>query len=145
MKPSEIRNWLGLYFLLTTTVLGAYILIFGETAALPISKKDSTDAFQIIIPVFVAQLTTVFTWFTQNQSASDDSPTNIQPWMVKAPPLLVVFTLAAAIAAMLMAEHGNSPTDWMDASKFKGVVTFCVTILNATTVLIVTRFLGKKS
>lgn len=31
MKTTDVRNWLGIYFLLTTVCLGAYILIFQET------------------------------------------------------------------------------------------------------------------
>ena len=145
MKPSEIRNWLGMYFLFTTVLLGAYILIFAETTLLPINKKDSSAAFQIIIPVFVAQLTAVFTWFTHSPGGEDDSPTNIPPWMVKAPPLLVVAVIAITVIAMIVSERQSAGVGWIDASTFKAVVTFCVTLMNATSVLIIVRFFGKRS
>jgi hypothetical protein len=143
MKPSEIRNWLGAYFLFTTVVLGAYILIFGQTLLLPMSKRDCVDAFQIIIPVLVAQVTAVFTWFTRNAKKDDDAPTNIPSWMVKGPPVLVIGIIMLTISAMVVSERDNG--GWVDASTFKAIVTFAVTILNATSVLIVVRFFGKRA
>ena len=144
MKVSAIRNWLGIYFLVTTVCLGAYILVFGETRLLPISKKDSADAFQIIIPVLVSQLTSVFTWFTGDAAQREsDRVVTIPAWVIKAPPLLVLAVIIMAIVSMILQERPGSKDAWIDASTFKAVVTFCVTILNATAVLVVIRFFGK--
>ncbi len=57
MTTTEVRNWLGIFFLGMTSALGAYIILFQETRALPIFSKDASSAFQIIIPTFIAQLT----------------------------------------------------------------------------------------
>ena len=71
MSLNEIRNWLGPFFLGTTVVLGAYIILFGETVALPISSNDATSAFQIIIPTFIAQLTMAFRWIANPPTDGD--------------------------------------------------------------------------
>lgn len=142
MKTIDVRNWLGVYFLLTTVSLGVYILLFGDTRLLPINKNDSADAFQIIIPVFVAQLTTVFSWFTNVADVSKDATVSIPTWIVKTPPLLVVGVIVVTIISMI-ASGNNGSISWVDASKFKTIVTFCVTILNATTVLVVAKVFGK--
>lgn len=143
MKASDIRNWLGIYFLLTTTLLGTYIILFGETKLLPISKKDSMDAFQIIIPVFVAQLTTVFTWFSAPSSSTKDEVVSIPPWVVKAPPIIVIMIIVLSIISMVISANDETGSNWIDASTFKTIVTFCVTILNATSVLVVIRFFAR--
>jgi hypothetical protein len=143
MKTTDVRNWLGVYFLLTTVCLGAYILLFEETSLLPINKSDSMDAFQIIVPVFVAQLTTAFTWFTNVPATAKDTLI-IPAWVVQAPPLLVVAVIAITIVSMVIAA-GHGGAGWIDATKFKAVVTFCVTILNATTVLVSGRVFGKSA
>ena len=144
MKLTDVRNWLGLYFLLTTVFLGAYILLFAETRLLPISKKDSLDGFQIIIPVFVAQLTTAFTWFGDGATSNDtEDVVGLPPWVVKVPPLLVVSMIVLTIGAMIVSENRAGAEEWVDASTFKAMVTFCVTVLNATTVLIVIRVFRK--
>jgi hypothetical protein len=48
MTRSEAQRWLALYFLLYTGFVGGYVLIFGESWLLPISKADANDSFQII-------------------------------------------------------------------------------------------------
>ena len=143
MKTSEIRNWLGIYFLFTTVCLGAYILLFKETLLLPINGRDSMDAFQIIIPVFVAQLTTIFQWFGGTASMDKDDSVPIPVWIVKIPPLLVIVVIVATIISMVLSEHFSNHGSWIDASTFKAVVTFCVTILNATTIVIVAKVFRK--
>jgi hypothetical protein len=144
LKASEIRNWLGIYFLFTTVILGTYIILFGESRLLPIKRKDAMDAFQIIIPVLVAQVTTVFTWFTANSAPSDDDVLAVPGWVVKAPPLLVGLMIFLTIIAMVVSGNDASGAGWVDASTFKSMVTFSVTILNATAVLVVIRFFGRK-
>lgn len=101
------------------------------------------DAFQIIVPVFVAQLTTAFTWFTNVSGTAKDTVT-FPAWVVQAPPLLVVAVIAITMVSMVMA-GGHGAAGWIDATKFKTVVTFCVTILNATTVLVSGRVFGKSA
>jgi hypothetical protein len=143
MKASDVRNWLGIYFLLTTVLLGSYILLFGETTLLPIKKKDSMDAFQIIVPVFVAQLTAIFRWFSSVTDENKDEFVPIPSWVVKIPPLLVIAVIVIAVISMIVSEHLPSNGSWMDATTFKSIVTFCVTILNTTTVVVIIRFFGR--
>jgi hypothetical protein len=139
---SEVRNWLGRYFLLTTVCLGTYILLFAETRLLPISSGDSLDAFQIVVPVLVAQLTTVFSWFTGPSKVASDTIVEIPSWIVKAPPLLVVSMVVVAVLSLIVSTSQGG-TGWIDASKFKSIVTFSVTVLNATSVILVARVFGQ--
>jgi hypothetical protein len=143
MKVSEVRNWLGIYFLLTTVCMGAYILLFGETPLLPIKKKDSLDAFQIIVPVFIAQLTAIFRWFGGVTEENKDETVPIPVWVVKTPPLLVVGVIGAAVLSMIVSQVHSENSSWVDATTFKSIVTFCVTILNTTTVVVIIRFFGR--
>ena len=75
MTITAARNWLGLFFLGTTAALGAYILLFQETRALPIAAKDATSSFQIIIPTLVAQLTLAFKWIADPPASNDEQLT----------------------------------------------------------------------
>ncbi len=137
MSTTQVRNWLGIFFLGTTAILGAYIILFQGTRALPIPPKDATSAFQIVIPTLIAQLTIAFRWMG---TAPPDAETEVSlpRWMVVGPPVSVIAILISTIA-LLVADAGRS----LDSGTFfKNAVTFCVSLLAASTTFIVSRVFG---
>lgn len=120
--------------MLSTVILGMYFLLFGQTSLLPVSHAEAQSAFEILIPVFAGQLTIVFQWF------GDDKPTSrgrsAPRWIVVAPPLLVFGSIATTI--VIMSIGNKMGADWTPSpDSFKGIVTFCVAVLNGSTVFIV--------
>lgn len=139
MKVAEVRNWLGIYFLVVTSCVGAYILLFGGSSLLPLSEADVTSSFEIIIPVFVGQLTIVFQWFGNPNPPPPGKQVPLPPWAVKGPPLIVVGILVAATLLMAIGNHQSA--SWtLSSHSFKALLTFCVTLLNATTVFVTSRY-----
>ena len=136
MTAKEIRNWLGVYFLLITAILGGIILLFGNSI---LRIDDSIGVFEIIIPVLVGQLAIIFRWFTSDHISSKKHRTLLPGWIVKGPPLLVLLLLITSIALKIIGFHYDSPWTPSD-EQFKAVVTFCVTILNATTIYVISRY-----
>ena len=139
MKLSQIRNWLGIYFLLITGILGGYILLFKETTMLPISHSEAINSFQIILPVLVGQLTIIFKWYGADRP-EEDVIVNIPIWVIKAPPVMVSALLILSIAILIIGNLGAGETWAISPDSFKAIVTFCVTILNTTSVFIILRF-----
>jgi len=139
MTIKQIRNWLGLYFLLITSVLGGYILMFKETSLLPISKSEGIDAFEIIIPVLVGQLTIIFKWFGIGQT-EQDKIVDIPVWVVKGPPIIVAILLIGAVVNLVVGNSDGTHAKVISPDSFKAIVTFSVTLLNATTLFIIARF-----
>jgi hypothetical protein len=144
MKLQQLRNWLGLYFLLLTTILGAYILLFSESMFLPISKSDGVASFEIIIPVLMGQLTIIFRWFGADFNVGKNSKTGLPPWIVKGPPIIVASVLGVTIGVMVIGNMSPDLNFGIGSDTFKAIVTFCVSILNATTIFIVSRFFQNK-
>jgi hypothetical protein len=140
MTNSSARRWLGLYFLLASTGLGLFLLLFTGSAILPLDAADGSAAFQILLPVFVGQLTVIFRWIAGigNEAKDANAACSIPGWAVRIPPILAVTIVVCAAFALAAA---NSPTSTLKTSPetFKASVTFAVTILNATTVYLVTK------
>jgi hypothetical protein len=137
MTINQARNWLGIFFLGMTVALGAYIILFQETRALPVSGKDATSAFQIIIPTLVAQLTIAFRWIA-NPPQDKGKGISLPKWAVIGPPVSVGVVLIGTFA-LLIADGGAS----LDGGAIlKNAVTFCVSILSATSVFIIARVFG---
>ena len=137
MNRLNDRDAIGIFYLTLTTVLGAYILIFGETVLLPISKEDANSSFQITIPAFIAQLTAIFKWY-MDPNRTESREINLPVWIVYGPPISVSFILALAIIVIVQ----SSGEGFDGGSLFKNVVTFCVSILGATTVFVVGGLFG---
>lgn len=131
---ASVRNWLGLFFLCTTAGLGAYIILFQETRALPIAAKDAMSAFQIIIPTLIGQLTLAFRWIS-NPPKRLDVRIELPRWAVVGPPVAVMLTMAATL--VLIVTDGGDSLD--GGSILKNAVTFCVTLLTSTTVFVMAR------
>jgi hypothetical protein len=140
MTAKDTRNWLGKYFLLTTSVLGGYVLLCGETPLLPIRRAEALDCFQIVVPVLVGQLTIIFRWFAVGDKIQDDAPVDMPDWVVKGPPLIVIALISAAAIALVAGNVGKGSSWAPSPESFKGMVTFAVSLLNATTIFILARY-----
>ncbi|WP_437570914.1 hypothetical protein [Sorangium sp. So ce542] len=140
MRSSEVRKWLGLYFLITTAAIGGIILLAGGSPLLPIDDPTKTASFQIVVPVLVAQLLIMYKFFSGPHNQVDDLATvKIEAWQVKLPPMLVA--LIVLLSIVTMATGNLLSASWTPGNEdFKSVLTFSVTILNATTVLVVERY-----
>jgi hypothetical protein len=134
MQTNSIRNFLGIFYLGVTALLGAYILLFQETRFLPIARDDASSSFQIIIPTFIAQLTIIFKWFA-NPPQSAGEEINLPKWVVIAPPILTLIILLSSISLIVI----DNGTSLRGGEIFKNIVTFSVSILGATTIFIIAR------
>jgi uncharacterized membrane-anchored protein len=141
MSAKDVRNWLGIYFLVITGALGAYLLLFRETALLPISRTEAVDAFEIVIPVLLAEVTMIFRWFS-GQQVNQETEIAIPRWVVVGPPIMVSSILVLAILTLILGNVGQGKAWAPTPDAFKGIVTFCVSILNASTVFIVSKYFG---
>ncbi len=139
MKISQIRDWLGLYFLSITVSLGGYLILCSETIALPISKSEAMDCLEIIIPVLIGQLTLMFKWYGIDQKTVDKKA-NIPSWVVKGPPIMVSFLLLCSIVILIVGNLDEGKSWVISPDTFKRLITFCVSVLTGTSVFIVARF-----
>jgi hypothetical protein len=139
MSVSNIRDWLGKYFLYVTSSLGVYILIFGQpTYLLPIGRSEAMDVLQIIIPTFIAQLTLITLWFTRENRSSAKTILHVPIWLIKGPPTIFIVIISFTILLMIVGEATNS---WRPSTDtLKAVVTLGITLLNTTTIYVVARY-----
>jgi len=137
MKQLEVRNWLGLYFLLITSILGGVILLFGSSF---LRLDDPIGVFEIIIPVLIGQLAIIVQWFAGNPAPDAQSKISMPVWIIKGPPLIVVALLAIAVALKVAGFYYDQPSWALSDAQFKGVVTFCVSLLNATTIYVISAY-----
>jgi hypothetical protein len=135
---SGIRAILGMFFLGTTGILGGYIILLQGSWLLPISEEDATSAFQIIIPTFLAQVAVV--WKAAAAQAALPPGKGLMPrWLVLFPPITVLALLTGGLA-FIACDHGRSI---QGGPAFKKLVTLCVSILAATSVVIISRVCGE--
>ena len=140
MKKRTVANWLFYYYLTGTVVMGLVLIIFGS-GEISLQLDDSLGVFAIIIPVFIGQLTIIYQWYT-NQAVNGDSNMDqnlsISPSLVKIPALVVfgIFLLAITLRAYGI----KNDIKIMGDPQFKQMVTFAMSILNATTVYLVAMF-----
>lgn len=140
MNAGQVRTWLGLYFLVVTGLVGTYLLIFPGSRVLPLTDEEGAATFQIIVPVLVGQLAMSFKWFTDNALKRDGTrPMNMPAWIVKLPPLMAVGVLVIANIALVLSNR-SSPLLEFAPKSFQAAVTFCVTILNATTLVLTAQY-----
>jgi hypothetical protein len=138
MTYEQARKWLGLYFLLFSAALGGYVLLFAESSLLPLKRVDAGDAFKIVVPVLIGQVTVIFQWIGKlGQPNSDPCP--IPGWAIKGPPIISV-ALVILGAAIMIAGNRVEGSGWgLSSDGFKSVLTFAISILNASTVFLVAR------
>ena len=145
MTYSNAQRWLGLYFLIITSCLGVYFLIFAETVALPVSREEAQHAFQVVIPVFLGQLTIIFQWLGSRDSGPSNELVPIPTWAIIAPPITAVFIVASVVAAVAIKNLiSQTGAGGLDTGVFNTPVTFAVGIINASTVFLVARLFPHK-
>jgi hypothetical protein len=143
MKAQDIRRWLGSYILVLTAFLGSYLLLAGGTSLLPLSPDGVTSSFEIVIPFLLGQVVIVYRFFTGSH-AHDSRIPPMEPFFVKAPPLLATAIIVGTLIIMAIGGANDNPP-WMPSSaKFKAIITFVVTLLNASTAFVVSRYFEAK-
>jgi hypothetical protein len=135
MTPHEIRNWLGLYVLCLTAFLGGYSFLAPDQI-LPLEANDRVASFEIILPFLIAQVSAVYRFYSDDRAGSTGS--RIPSWVVKTPPILV--TVLLVVELILFAVAGLQRSKPPSPETFKGLITFCVALLNVSTVLIISRY-----
>jgi len=136
MYQSEIRNWLGKYFLIITSILGGYILLFAESPLLPISRSDGNCILEIIIPTLISQVAIVFQWFGRGSHHLEDIETNIPRWVIVGPPVAVGSLIAFGILALVIGNVGEGKSWAPSPAAFQAIITLCVSLLNGSTAFI---------
>lgn len=140
MTYAQAQRWLGLYFLIITSVIGVYVLVASETVALPISHAEGAQAFQIIIPMFLGQITVMFRWFGHQDSKHLADLAPIPTWAIVTPPILAALIIVSAAVALIINNlTSTNGVSGIQTSAFNTAVTLSVGILNASTVFLVTR------
>lgn len=139
MKNREVRDWLGIYFLVVTTLMAGYLLILADSFLLPMSKSQANGSLQIIIPLFVGQLTVMFKTFLGPPLANPNARIDIPVWAVKLPPLCVLFLVLMGLVAIIVSNMENASLNF-GPEEFKALITICVSILNATTIFVVAKY-----
>jgi hypothetical protein len=141
MKASAVRDWLGVYVLILTALVGGYLFI-APRALVPLEQADRVASIEIIVPFLLGQTAAVYRFFTHDGSTKRAETISIRPWLVKLPILLVSALLAIELLLMgagsLLARADITPSP----EAFKGVLTFCVALLNASTVFLITKYFG---
>jgi hypothetical protein len=144
VKASAVRDWLGLYVLILTGVVGGYLFI-APRPLVPLEQADRVASIEIIVPFLLGQTAAVFRFFTNQGEARRDVMIAVPSWLVKVPILLVSMLLAVELCLMgagsLLREPQITPTP--DA--FKGVLTFCVALLNASTMFLITKYFATET
>lgn len=141
MTANQVRRWLGLYFVVCTSIMGGLILIFSETPLLPIRRAEGIDTLSILAPVLLGQLMLAFQWYSRGGAEGQETELAIVPaWIVKSPPIASGSLFALCLALMIVGNRVGAHTWTPSPETFKAVVTFSISILNVTTVFIVGRF-----
>jgi hypothetical protein len=139
MTLTQARRWLGLYFLVTTSLTGAIILLFGGGTIVPLEEKDVTSSFQIVIPVLLGQLAVIFQWLGRQEESSKDQPCPVPDWAIRTPPILGAIIMLAAIMTLVLSNQQGTKWIKFGPSRFQATLTFVVGLLNASTVVLVGR------
>jgi hypothetical protein len=63
MAAKDIRNWIGAYVLFFSAFLGGYLFL-APISILPLENSDRTSSFEIILPFLLAQVATVYRFYT---------------------------------------------------------------------------------
>ena len=144
MTPKEVRDWVGKYFLFTLAALGGYVYIFAGTVLLPLDRAEAFAAGETIIPVFLGQLTIMYRWFFSSTPIDTVGDVEIPPWLIKGPPILGIVLIAASITSMIIGSRQQA--HWApDPETFRRIVVFVVSLLNVTTVIVISRYFGDQA
>lgn len=142
MTATAVRNWLGLYVLILVACLGGYCFLAPDWL-LPLENSDRIAAFEIILPLLIAQLSAVYRFYTHDSRGDDAVGDSVPTWAIKAP--LIVVSLLLGVELLLFAVAGIGRQTPPSPETFKGLVTFCTALLNASAVLMIGRYFGAKT
>jgi hypothetical protein len=140
MTISEARKWLGVYFLLVTCITGAIILLLGGGTFIPLEEADVNHSFQILIPVLLGQVTVIFQWIArQGQDAGENDPCPIPAWAIRLPPISAAAIICLSVLTLVISNRPDMRSIRYGPERFMSTLTFAVSILNASTVFLVSR------
>lgn len=140
MKLSKARRWIGLYFLLSTSTVGAIILLFGGGDVIPLDAPDVTHSFQIIVPVLLGQLSVIFQWISRAEPESATDPECAIPgWAIRTPPIAGSIIIALAVIVLFISNRPETTWVRFSPERFQTTLTFVVALFNVTTILLVAR------
>jgi hypothetical protein len=137
VTSGDIRNWLGIYVLVLVAFLGGYAFLAPDYL-LPLESGDRVAAFEIILPVLLAQVALVFRFYTDEQANTRAIPRMLPAWVVKLPLLLV--TLLIGIELAMSGIAGVTRQKPPSPEAFKGLITFCVSLLNVSSIVILSKY-----
>lgn len=135
MSPASIRNWIGIYLLVLTGSLAGVLLLAGNM--MPLEESDITASFEIMIPFLLGELAVVFRFYVHPRSRA--SQISIPAWVVKGPPIIVTVLLVVGFGVELgggLTQSRIAPSP----ERFKALLTFCVALLNVTTIYVMTKY-----
>lgn len=147
MKFNEIRNWIGIYFLLLTSILGGYIILFKGGPLLPIDENEAMDSFKMIIPTLVSQVVVIFKWFSSEWNNDETKNENFQfpNWLVKLPLIVTSTLIFITIIFLILGNYYQE--DFIvsiNDETFKNILIFSLSILNATSIIIISKVFFRK-
>lgn len=141
MSATEVREWVGKYFLFTLAFIAGYIYLFSETPLLPLNRSEALAAGETIIPVFLGQLTIIYRWYFAPDSKDNVGNLNVPSWLIKGPPIICIFLIVSSVLSMIIANR--NPGNWApDPESFRRIVIFSVSLLNVTSIIVITRYFG---
>jgi hypothetical protein len=135
MSPSSIRTWIGLYLLVLTGAVAGVLLLAGNL--MPLEPGDITASFEIMIPFLLGQIAVTFRFYVNPHPRP--VRVAIPSWVVKGPPIIVSILLVGSFTLMIVGGLQQSRVV-PSAEKFKALLTFCVALLNASTVYVITKY-----
>jgi hypothetical protein len=142
VTATAIRNWLGLYVLILVACLAGYCFLAPDWL-LPLENSDRTSVFEIILPLLIAQLSAVYRFYAHESKGDGAVGDSVPTWAIKAP--LIVVSVLLGVELLLFAVAGIRRQTPPSPETFKGLVTFCTALLNASTVLMIGRYFSVKA
>lgn len=143
LAPEFVRSWLGLYVLLLTACVGAWILM-APKVLMPLDSPERVAAAEIVIPFLLGQVAAVFRYYSA--AARDRRKFILIPrWVVQAPPLIVSVIIGLQFLALAIGGLKPELDITPSPDSFRAVLAFGVALLNASTVFVMTRYFESKA
>lgn len=139
MPASEIRNWLGLYVLFLTGGVGAFFFLAPEWI-LPLDSPDKNSSIEIVVPFLLGQVAAVYRYYSNRDNNMHKRLIHLPRWVVRAPPIMVTVILMTEFTIMIYGNVTRKANFIPSPETFKGLLTFCVALLNSSTVFVLTRY-----
>lgn len=141
MSATDVRTWIGKYFLFTLALIAGYIYLFAETPFLPLNGNEALAAGETIIPVFLGQLAIIYRWYFSPDSKDLVGELKIPVWLIKGPPVISLILIFFSILSMIIANRSGN--NWApDPESFRRIVVFVVSLLNVTSIFVISRYFG---